>query len=81
MVSDEQGRVFGIIVRTIGLIVGLYGLYCLWYMLMRSFGMSTRANLPPTSAFMFGVFYLVLGVVILRKADWVVRFAYDQDSN
>jgi hypothetical protein len=45
------------------------------------FGLQTRYNYPVSSTAAFSLFYLVLGLFILRGADWIVRFAYGPNSN
>lgn len=81
MASNEHRQVFGIIVRALGFFLTVYGFYSAFYAIIRLFQMNTRSNLPPSSAGAFAVFLLVIGVAILRKADWVVRFTYGPDLN
>jgi hypothetical protein len=81
MASNEHRETFGMVVRVIGLIGVIYGLYTGWYTMAHLFGLQTRYNYPVSSTAAFSLFYLVLGLFILRGADWIVRFAYGPNSN
>jgi hypothetical protein len=76
MSSNPHKHAFGVVVRVIGLLALLYGLYSGWYAGIRWFGLTTRYNLPANSAILFASFYSGMGLVLLRCANWVVRFAY-----
>jgi hypothetical protein len=76
MSSNPHRHSFGVAVRVIGLLLLLYGLYSAWYAGIRWFGLTTRNNLPVNSAILFASFYSAMGLVLLRRANWVVRFAY-----
>jgi hypothetical protein len=76
MPSNEPRQIFGVIVRTFRLIVTAYGLYSAYYGILRWLGAETTRNLPASTAEGFAAFYFVLGVLTLRRADWIVRFTY-----
>ncbi len=75
-----SGRnLFGVIVRTFGLFLILYGIYTVFYELVHFIGMPIQIHVPPRTALSFAGLYLVVGVVLIR-AEWVVRFAYGPES-
>jgi hypothetical protein len=79
----RASEIFGIIVRTIGLTVILFGLYYLvsaaheaLLLLLSMFGAEqSEENFAVAYAF-YAVAALVVGVFLFWKADVVVRFAY-----
>ena len=65
---------FGVVVRTFGLVMVLWGLYTLAYLL------NVRAvNAPtgqPLGSFLITAFFWLIGGLALLRGEWVVRFAY-----
>ena len=82
MASNEHREIFGIIVRTIGFIATVYSTYVLCFGILYWLGMPKRTAIEGTlPSLIFGAFYLVIGVLILRRADWIVRLAYCSSSD
>ncbi len=57
---------FGVIVRTLGLIVALYGVAAFFLFLFEGIGLGI----------VFGIVGVVVGVYLLRGAPWVMELAY-----
>lgn len=66
---------FGVVVRTIGLIMILWGLYTLTYLINVRAVNAPTAGQPVGSFLITAVFGLVVGLALLR-GEWLVRFAY-----
>lgn len=71
------------IVRTIGFLIVLYGLWNVWagfeniFENILSVSDNSDADLPSSlSYFAFGVPSLMLGAIFFFLADWVVKLAY-----
>ncbi len=74
---QSYGReIFGVIVRTLGLLLALWGVYSCAYALVELSDVMPRAR-PANVLFLFGAIYLAIGVALLR-GGWIVRFAYGQ---
>lgn len=73
-------ELFGVLVRTAGFLIVLYGMWELWggaENVVENFLSSDNGE--QTSSFSFfadGVPALVVGVLIFFLADWIVRLAY-----
>jgi hypothetical protein len=66
---------FGVIVRTFGLVMVLWGLYTLTYLVnVQAVNAPTRGQ-PVGSFLITSAFWLVVGFALLR-GEWLVRFAY-----
>jgi len=72
-----------VIVRTIGFLIVLYGLWNVWagfeniFENILSVSDNSDADLPSSlSYFAFGVPSLMLGAIFFFLADWVVKLAY-----
>ena len=83
----KPSELFGVVVRMIGFLVILYGLWNVWAGFENIFenilptNESGDANLPSSlSYFAFGVPALVLGTVCFFLADWIVKLAYRDSS-
>jgi hypothetical protein len=66
---------FGVIVRAFG----LWFIYCAVsaiHGVVQIFGVRTISNFDWQPAIAFAVFYLVAGIMLLRKSDMIVEFAY-----
>ena len=69
----QPREVFGIVVRATGLMCFLYGLYCamLWFQFATGFTHTLESGIKPQT-----VFWVAVGVVFIRGADAIMRFAY-----
>ena len=83
----KPSELFGVVVRTIGFLVILYGLWNVWAGFENIFenilpmNESGDGELPSSlSYFAFGVPTLVLGVVSFFLADWIVKLGYGDSS-
>jgi len=84
----KPSDLFGVVVRTIGFLVILYGLWNVWAGFENVFENLLSANengdgdLPSSIAFFaFGVPSLVLGIACFFLADWIVKLAYRDSSS
>jgi bacteriorhodopsin len=76
--SGGVGReIFGTIVRTFGLILMLWGIYCIAYIAAVAGFQIPQTDYSTTTYAVFGILYLGIGIGML-KGEWIVRFAYDE---
>jgi hypothetical protein len=66
---------FGVFVRSFGLILFIYGIYAGIYLLMNLSGIKMHYSVPNSGAILSAL-WIVIGVVLMRNADPIVRFAY-----
>jgi hypothetical protein len=83
----KPSELFGVVVRTIGFLVILYGLWNVWAGFENIFenllptNESGDADLPSSLPYLaFGVLSLILGAVCFFLADWIVKLAYRDSS-
>lgn len=68
-------ELFGVVVRTLGLLLMVWGLYCFAYVvIMQATSRPSDANAPIAHA-LFAIFYCSAGIILL-KGGWIVHFAY-----
>jgi hypothetical protein len=75
-------ELFSAAIRVIGLLSAGRGVYDLLYAALDALnltGRSVSADIP-FQDFVFGIFYLLMGLYLLRGAPWVVDFAFPIDS-
>jgi len=75
-------ELFSAAIRVIGLLSAGRGVYDLIYAALDALnltGRSVSADVP-FQGFVFGIFYLLMGLYLLRGAPWVVDFAFPFDS-
>ena len=80
----KSSDIFGVAVRTIGLLVVLYGLYDIWggfdnffeNVLSPPSQDSDSSGASTLSYFVFGVPEFIVGALFFFLADWVVKLAY-----
>jgi hypothetical protein len=68
-------QLFGVVVRTLGLVVILVGGHRVFYAFASSV-LHFKSYYPPHVYLVAGLVYLVAGVVLMWRAEWFVRFAY-----
>ena len=72
---------FGVGVRLVGLIVALVGIYFLVCGLVIFVDPNYSAKVAPASHYLlFGVVFLVMGLVLIRCVRAVIRFSYRDDT-
>lgn len=77
--TDRQA--FGVLVRALGVVAGLYGL-TQWLVVIARLASpnpdpgSIPHRFPIFEDILFGVFWTVLGLILLMRSRWLVRFAY-----
>ena len=83
----KPSELFGVIVRTIGFLIVIYGLWNVWAGVENTFenllpvSEGSDADLPSSLPyFTFGVPALVLGIICFFLADWIVKLAYRDGS-
>jgi hypothetical protein len=67
-------QVFGVVVRTLGLLIILAGGHRIFYAFASS--VLFRAHFPWHVYLVAGLVYLAAGAVLMWGAEWFVRFAY-----
>jgi hypothetical protein len=73
--TSTASQVFGVIVRTVGLLLAVYGLSFLLLAVIAKIGFAYEGSLPPETYFVYAVFWLGVGAALM-KCGWLVRFAY-----
>ena len=68
---------FGVFVRTIGLIISIYSLWYLVFGIAELFGLY-GANARPVANLITGVLGLILGIVLVRDGREIVSFGYPE---
>jgi hypothetical protein len=83
----KPSELFGVVIRMIGFLVILYGLWNVWAGFENIFenilpaNQSGDADLPSSlSYFAFGVPALLFGAICFFCADWIVKLAYRDSS-
>jgi hypothetical protein len=76
---NPSRQIFGVIVRTVGLLVGLYGLYMLLIGVTAVVGLAYEGSLTPGMYVVYGVFWVGAGAALLR-CDWLLWFAYGREG-
>jgi hypothetical protein len=83
MPGMKPSELFGVVVRSIGLLIVIYGLYELWGGVdntvenLLAIGLNDNGDQPSSFGyFAFGVPALVFGTVVFFAADLIVRLAY-----
>lgn len=72
-------QIFGLIVRTLGLLLAVYGLSMLLIAITAKIGMTYDGSLTPDAYFVHAVFWVGIGVALLR-CEWLLRFAYGREA-
>ena len=79
--SEKQA--FSVLVRALGVLVALHGAKQAWYCAARliwDMGMGGRYLYPLSQDVAYGAAVLVLGAIMIRQPDWIVRFAWPLDD-
>ncbi len=84
----KPSELFGVVIRTVGFLVVLYGLYDLlggfdnFFENLLSGGQDSGSGSASTlSYFVFGIPEFIVGVLCFFLADWIVRLAYRDSSS
>ena len=68
---------FGLILRVLGLLLLIYGLWYLWYAAGQAFGGYPRDRDDEAKIYLAsGLIALFLGLIVIRGARAIVRFSY-----
>ncbi len=76
----QARQVFGIIVRTTGFIGIVYSTFAFYHEAAKLVGISQSSHLGSVGEISAGAFFLLLGVVIIKSAEWITRFAYGPEK-
>jgi len=71
-----ERELFGALVRWLGALACLYGLYLLLYGALKFLGTSLSSHLSVATDLVFGLGLLALGLVVMRFSGVLARFAY-----
>ena len=77
--ASIASQIFGVIVRTVGLLLALYGLYMLLIAATAIIGMSYEGSLTPETYAVHGVFWVGVGAA-LPRCKWLLWFAYGRQA-
>lgn len=78
----KPSDIFGIIVRTIGVLLLLYGLWYLVFAVAEVLGI-VAAETPDEAKLLFlnAASAIVVALTLMRAASWFVRFSYPDDNS
>jgi hypothetical protein len=69
-------ELFGVVVRTLGLVVALYGVWYLAYAIGRALRVVSPGQYPLRDHFFGGLLFILVGGSLLIGADAIIRIAY-----
>lgn len=74
--------IFGIVVRTIGVLLLIWGLWHLTFALAESMGI-VAGETPDEAKLLFvtATAAIVVALLLMRAAHWVVRFSYPESTS
>lgn len=72
----DERQTFGVIVRSIGVGLSIYSATEVFYIAATLLGISTPSRLSLGGQVLAPLIYLGIGIVVMRRADWIVDFAY-----
>jgi len=75
-----ERKLFGVVVRAFGLWSIVLGVSAI-HGVIQVFGVRTISNYEWQPAAAFAAFYLVAGIVLLRKSEPIVQFAYSAQGS
>jgi hypothetical protein len=75
--ASMASQMFGVIVRTVGLLLAVYGLFNLAIAITATIGMTYEGS--PAAFVVYSVFWVGVGTALLR-CDWLLRFAYGREA-
>ena len=80
--SMNAFELFAAAIRVIGLLSAGRGVYDLIYAALDALNLTGRSVMSdvPFQDFVFGVFYLLMGLYLLRGAPWIVDFAFPYET-
>ncbi len=73
--------IFGIILRTLAVIILLYGLWCLMFAITTAWVLRENSPSEMTTYLTSGIPLPIIGLLLLRYARQIVRFAYPRDQD
>jgi hypothetical protein len=68
--------VLGLFIRVFGLMIAAYAFYSEFFAAIEVAGFTPSAHETASTHALFGVLYLLIGVVIVKAADYIVKFSY-----
>ena len=71
----------GVFVRVFGLLIIAYALYDELYALLEVWGFAPNAAYPASRHGLFGILYLLIGIVTVGLADPIAKLAYWSDRD
>lgn len=81
LIKMKPDDIFGIVVRTIGVLLLLYGLWYLTFALAESMGIVAGQTRDEAKLlFITATAAIVVALILMRAADWVVRFSYPETT-
>jgi hypothetical protein len=72
--------ILGLIVRLSGLFLLACGIYSEFYAAMEINGFLPSSHYPARIHFYWGVFYVIAGLTMVRKAECIENFCYKQSK-
>ena len=72
----QAQELFGVVVRTLGLVIALYGVWYLTFAIGRVLRAVSPGKYPVRDHFIGGSLFLLIGGSLLIGADAIVRIAY-----
>jgi hypothetical protein len=75
----SEKQCFGVLVRALGVLVVLTGARQLWFVLTRFEYPAEAFRYPLSQDVVYAFIVIVLGLIMTRWPQWIVRFAFGQE--
>lgn len=72
----QPRQLFGVIVRVGGLVFLIFSMMDIIHVIAHLAGLSIPSKFSAAESLWAACFYFALGIVLIRGAEWIVRFAY-----
>jgi hypothetical protein len=75
----SEKQFFSVLVRALGVLVVLTGARQLWFVLTRFAYPASVFRYPVSQDVIYAFVVIVLGLIMMRWPQWIVRFAWGQE--
>jgi len=72
--------IFGLIVRTMGLVMILFGLFDLAYVAAKLLGLPLPSRYPVSVDAISSAFYFIIGIAVILSATLITNLIYGRDN-
>ena len=76
----QPRQLFGVIVRVGGLVLLIFAMADMVHAVAHLAHLSIRSKYSAAGDLTAACFYFVVGILLIRGAEWIVRFAYGREA-